>query len=115
MGLTIEIAPLPPAPYPKKWAGLFDARLGGRLLCTSRQPFLAAARVLVSEGHDPDTVLVMRHAGSQVDALKAKLGAAAKLTIKEDGPRFERWTPNPMGGAVPWERELLRQSERALP
>jgi hypothetical protein len=57
-------------PGPRKWAGLFEARLAsherardGRLLCVSRQPFLDGCRVLIEEGLDPDTVMTMRHAG----------------------------------------------------
>jgi hypothetical protein len=87
---TIVAAECPPAPN-RQWAGLFEARLGDRLLCMSRQPFLTAARVLVSEGHDPDSVLVMRHTGSNADALSAKLGVAARLTVNETKPAFERW------------------------
>jgi hypothetical protein len=35
-------------------------------------------------------VLVMRHAGSDIDSLTAQIGAAARLRVKEDrnGPRF---------------------------
>src|SRR5256885_1365763 len=53
----------------------FSARLDGRLLLqSSRMPFLDAARALIAEGINPSTVLVMRHAGSEVDALRARLG-----------------------------------------
>jgi hypothetical protein len=71
------------------------ARLDDRLLCTSRQPFLDAARVLVSEGLDPDAVLSVRHAGSAVVALSARLGVAAKLTVNESGTRFVVWKAHP--------------------
>jgi len=82
-------------PYPTKWAGLFEARVDGRMVCAkSRTPFLAAARVLLSEGHDPATVIVMRHAGSDLDCLKAKLGVAAKLAVDDDGPYFVHWKPD---------------------
>ena len=77
--------------------GTFDAYLGERLLTTSHQPFLEAARVLLAEGVDPATPLVMRHAGSQTDSLKGTVGAAAKLTVKEapsmSGPVFQKWKP----------------------
>ena len=78
--------------------GTFDAYLGERLLTTSHQPFLEAARVLLAEGVDPATPLVMRHAGSQTDSLKGTVGAAAKLTVEETrtaGPYFRKWRPNP--------------------
>ena len=87
----IIIAPLYDRP------GIYAARLDGRLICKSRQPFLDAARILLAAGSDPSTILTMRHDGSTTDSLKATIGAAAKLTVIErnrDGPRFEpfrRW------------------------
>ena len=79
----------------KGFAGRFEARLDGRLLCRSRQPLLDAARILLAEGCDPDERIVMRHAGSTVDALSAKVGVAAGLTVSESHgpPRFVRWQP----------------------
>jgi hypothetical protein len=78
--------------------GYFDARLGGgRLLVrASRQPFLDAARHLLDLGYDPANVLVMRHAGSDTDCLTARIGAAAKLRVKEPDRgrlRFVGWEP----------------------
>jgi hypothetical protein len=72
---------------------LFDARLEGAervLVRRTHQPFLEACRVLVADGVDPTTRIVMRHVGSRTDALIAKVGAAAKLSVKEDDepPRF---------------------------
>ena len=37
----------------------------------------------------------MRHAGSDVDCLRGKIGILAKLTVDEGGPRFRRWKPMP--------------------
>jgi hypothetical protein len=75
----------------------YEARLGdGCLLVSgSRQPFLSAARRLIGLSYDPTTVLVMRHAGSDTDCLTAQIGAAAKLSVREDrrGPRFVQWEP----------------------
>jgi hypothetical protein len=73
----------------------FDCWLeGGPFLCISRQPFLQAARVLKAMGHHPDTTLVMRHAGSDVVALRGRLGIAAGLTVDEyNGTRFAPWKP----------------------
>jgi hypothetical protein len=73
----------------------FDCWLeGGPFLCISRQPFLQAARVLKAMGHHPDTTLVMRHAGSDVMALRGRLGIAAGLTVDEyNGTRFAPWKP----------------------
>jgi hypothetical protein len=63
-------------------AGMFEARIDGLLICTSRQPFLDAARVLLAEGFAPDAYLVMRHVGSAHDSLSASIGAAAQLTVE---------------------------------
>src|SRR5713101_8184545 len=64
--------------------GTFEARLeSGPLVCRSRQPFLDAARRLIDAGHSPSAVLIMRHAGSGVDALRARLCDAARLTATE--------------------------------
>jgi hypothetical protein len=71
----------------------FVAHPDGRQLCNAtRLPFLSAARQLVSEGVDPDTKIVMRHAGSDTDCLNSTIGKAAKLCVLEDKgpPRFAR-------------------------
>jgi hypothetical protein len=77
--------------------GYFDATMadGRALVRASRQPFLDAARQLLGLGYDPGTVLVMRHAGSDTDCLTAQIGAAAKLSVKEDRnrPRFVPYEP----------------------
>jgi hypothetical protein len=62
--MTITVTPARP--------GMFEARLGDRLLCTSRQPFFDAARGLVAEGVDPGAMATMRHAGSDTDCLACK-------------------------------------------
>jgi hypothetical protein len=61
---------------------MFEARIDGRLICTSRQPLLDAARVLLAEGLDPETYLVMRHLGSAHDSLSGSIGTAALLTVE---------------------------------
>jgi hypothetical protein len=72
-------------------SGKFTARLGGRTLCTSTKPFLDAARVLLAEGIDPETVLHMRHLGSATVALRSTIGTTAGLTVR-------RWLPRCGGG-----------------
>jgi hypothetical protein len=74
-------------------AGKFTARLDGRELCCSTKPFLDAARVLLAEGVDPDTVIQMVHLGNNTLSLRSTVGAAAGLTILEGDlrPRFARW------------------------
>jgi hypothetical protein len=93
--IEIILSPCRPALFPKKWVGLFEARRADRLLCTSRQPFVDAARVLASEGHDPHTVIRARRAGSDTVALTAKLSVAARLTVDESGPHLRRWKAMP--------------------
>ena len=77
--------------------GQYEARLDGddRVLCVSRTPFFSAARKLLAGGHDPSLILVMRHAGSDTESLRATLGAAATLTVEETnyGPKLRRWKP----------------------
>jgi hypothetical protein len=97
---------------------LFDARLEGAervLVRRTHQPFLEACRVLVADGVDPTTRIVMRHVGSRTDALIAKVGAAAKLSVKEDDepPRFRPWTPfpsRPVESSVRFEEQAAREA-----
>ena len=64
-----------------------------RLVCaSSRQPLLDAARFLLSEGLDPSTLLVMRRSDG-IDALRGKVGSAARLTVDERKTCFARWRP----------------------
>ena len=84
-------------PAPGK-AEIFEARIEGNpeILCESHQPFLDGARALLKAGFSPDTELAMRHAGSAIVSLTARLGVAARLTVREgqtDGPRFAKWVP----------------------
>ncbi len=75
-------------------ARTYHASVDGVRLCTSHQPFLDSARVLLQAGGDPSTRIVMRRKGSDVDCLISTIGAAAKLTVKErafGGCRFELW------------------------
>jgi hypothetical protein len=79
-------------------AGRYAARLDGEteILCKSYQPFCDGARRLIARGHDPASLLVMRHQGSTTDALRARLSVAAKLTVREtqtEPPRLCRWKP----------------------
>jgi len=95
---------------------LFDARLDGRLLVSrSTQPLFDACRALIAEGVDPATPIVMRHAGSDTDALRATVGAAAGLTIWDDTvgkPVFKPWQPYNGPSAVRVSA-AVRQNEEA--
>jgi len=74
---------------------LFDGKVDGRFVVKrSPTPFCAAARVLLAEGLDPATKLVMRHEGSTHDALRSTVGAAAKITVADSStgkPVFVPW------------------------
>jgi hypothetical protein len=93
--LVLVVSPEPHGPTrPSK--GRFEARLDGRLLCTSPTPLCSAARLLLAEGVDPATVLVMKNAGSDLVVLTAAIRAAARLTVDEARtPRFAKWKPPP--------------------
>ena len=79
----------------KRVQGQFEARLDGKLICISHQPLLDGARVLAADGVDPATPIAVKHEGTAFDALRSTVGAAAKLTVEESGPRFAPWKPFP--------------------
>lgn len=82
-------------------AGRFDAHLLDRVLIRgSRTPFCDAARALLAQGlAKPSDMLVMRYPVSLTGAVRAGVGVAAGLTVREetaDGPpRFVGWKPHP--------------------
>jgi len=84
--------------------GKFSAHLldGRKLLSSSRQPLLDAARVLLAQGIPPETPLAMQHKGSATIAMTSTVGEAAKLTVEEEpgGPRFRKWRPFPASRSV---------------
>ena len=92
--------------------GHFDAVVNGELLVrSSRTPFCDAARVLIDRGVDSNSWLILRHAGSDIDSLRAKVGVAAKLTVAEgerDAPRFRRWKPPHFREGSPPRRQTAR-------
>jgi hypothetical protein len=73
--------------------GRHEARHGQVLLCRSPQPLLDGARALLAMGCDPSARLVMRRDGSDLDALRTRVGVAAGLTVDETNIRFARWKP----------------------
>lgn len=68
---------------PAKRAGIYQAHLGGHLVCATRQPFYDSARVLLRAGYHPWLLLSMRHEGSSRRSLTSTIGAAATLTVRE--------------------------------
>jgi hypothetical protein len=98
MHTTIIIAPIATQP------GYFTARCDGRLLCRSRQPLLDGARELIASGYPADTIIVMRHAGSEIEALRSTIGAAALLRVAEGdrgAPRLRPWVARPLRQGSP--------------
>jgi hypothetical protein len=97
--LTITATPT------SRHAGHYVARLDGddRVLCVSRTPYFDAARKLATEGYNPNITLVMRHAGSRTECLRASLGAASAQTVEETpyGPKFRRWKAIPTLAVAP--------------
>jgi hypothetical protein len=71
----------------KRIHGRFVATLAGHQLCRSREPLLAASRILLTEGVDPETPIAARHAGADFDALMSTVGAAAGLTVSDGNTR----------------------------
>ena len=79
---------------------VYDVRMQGqeRIICSSRQPFLDAARVMLDGGLPiSQDWLIMRRAGSGADCLSASVAEAAKLSVEERrdgrGPVFVPWKP----------------------
>jgi hypothetical protein len=73
--------------------GIFEAKVDGKLIAKSKQPFLDSARKLAKLGYGLESTLAIYRKGSDVLALKLKLGAAAKLTVDEKGPFFKKFEP----------------------
>lgn len=91
----------------------YHARLGHRLLCTSRTPFTDAARVLAREGVSPSTPLQMSREGHDTVDLISTVGAAARLTVLENerrGPVFIAHRP-----FTPETQSRLRGGKDAIP
>jgi hypothetical protein len=82
--VTVLVAPL--------GCGLFSARtLAGReIVSASRTPFLTAARFLLAEGVSRATIIEMRRPGAVTWDLRAPIGVAAGLDVREGpyGPKF---------------------------
>jgi hypothetical protein len=110
---TIAIIVTPIASSP----GWYRANLpnGDLLVAFSRAPFLDAARRLIELGYPPEGRVVMRHAGSAVDSLRAMIGDAAALTVTTASNgrpvfavRAAAASPirSPKGAATPLAREV---------
>jgi hypothetical protein len=84
-----------------KQPGRYIASVDGNDVCTSRIPFLDAARVLLGVGVPAATRITMRWTGSRTNSLTSTVGAAAKLRVGDSGtgkPIFRPFHPY-----QPWE------------
>ena len=91
---NIRVCEIQPSGAP----GEFTAKINGELLVwSSRTPLLDAARALLGKGADSNSWLILRHAGSNTDCLRGKLGILARLAVREgnEAPRFAAWKPHP--------------------
>ena len=78
MAESLELHPAAGAP------GLYVAVHRGQELARAASPVVAAARVLLAEGHRPDTVLAVRHAGSPIIAMLGTLERMAAIGSSSD-------------------------------
>jgi hypothetical protein len=80
-------------------------------VAATKQPLFDAARILLGQGADPSVLLVLRHSDSHADALKARIGTAAKLTVEESnfGPVFRSFRTAP---ATPGDRAPIEKTGR---
>jgi hypothetical protein len=109
--VVIEVSPL--------GCDEFEARADGAVLCRSRAPLCAAARRLIELGHHPNSILTMRHRGSDTMAMRSTIGAAARVTAEDDKngvPRFRKWRGDrpARGGAASPIRKTVKQSHRVI-
>jgi hypothetical protein len=88
--ITLVVSPVSANSRGQTFSGTVDGRL---IVSRSTAPFCDGARMLLAEGADPAEPYVMRHAGSETDALKSTVGAAAKMTVWEGdkAPYFGPW------------------------
>jgi hypothetical protein len=84
--VTIVVSPEPrnPSRPPRKARFTAAIATGGRVLGAFSAPLCGSARVLLAEGVPRETVLQMRHAGSDTVALTTTVVVAADLTIEEE-------------------------------
>ncbi len=80
----------------RRLPGRFDALSDRLLVHGTKTPFLDGARALLNLGFDPNATVVMKHAGYGTECLRARIGVAAKLTVKEPDRgylHFALWRP----------------------
>lgn len=83
MGETVTIVVRPARRDPDHKALRFDAFMDGKHLCQSHQPFLDGCRELLARGYSANAVAQMQHEKTGTISLRAKIGAAAAVTVVE--------------------------------
>ena len=73
-------------------------RVGG----VSREPLLSACRELRRMGVPPSVNVGLFRKGRSKPDLPCSVGVGAALTVDEDGPRFRKWKPRPIGAGLGW-------------
>ncbi len=86
--------------------GIFDVRHDGRYLCSSGSPFLDGCRALLAQGYDPSAAVVMRHEGTNDDALRGILGHVAAVEIAGNGVGFRPFRGRAETAPAPLVRSL---------
>jgi hypothetical protein len=92
--ITVKGKPIPVGGKAQQW----EAWYGEELLCVNREPFFAAARVLVARGVPKDAPIVMKHAGNDMVCLRSTVGKAASLAVAEGAGqriRTTKYQPDP--------------------
>jgi hypothetical protein len=79
--------------------GTYEARLAGRVICVSRQPFLDSARALLQEGYDPTAVLIMRWSTTGTESL-SDTQHRRRRSPSERTPEMEPRASFPIGHTV---------------
>ena len=95
----------------------FDVSFGEtQIVKSSRQPICDAARVLHRLGYTDGRRLIVWHEGSDLHAIRGRLGYWRKRRIREDRglPRYVAWEPRPRRvGAKKGRRKLKAVGHRA--
>jgi hypothetical protein len=119
--VVLTVSPTIGADGRRQYSGrgqLFDGAVDGRMIVTrSTQPLLDGCRVLIGEGIDPVSRVVMRHAGSDKDALRSTVGAAAKLTVSDSDtgrPKFKTFKPWKRGEETGAGEAPVQETEPAV-
>jgi hypothetical protein len=83
---------------PSKTPGKVTATSSDNYSFTTTTPLLESARYWLSQGANPAaTITTVWSSGPGHYALRSTISQAAKLTVREDGPRFVKWAEFPPG------------------